>query len=66
LLFAFSEVTKVFFRVSGADIKTRVNRKSSWEDPRVGETFYHLGKHLLIESLGHGERFGTRVELGKL
>jgi hypothetical protein len=32
----------------------------------LGETFYHLGKHWLIESFGHGERFGKRVELEKL
>ncbi|GAU51619.1 hypothetical protein TSUD_132320 [Trifolium subterraneum] len=39
--------------------KTRVNRVTSWEDSGVGETFYHLGKHFLIEFLGHGKKFGT-------
>ncbi|GAU33501.1 hypothetical protein TSUD_386460 [Trifolium subterraneum] len=39
--------------------KTRVNRVTSWEDSRVGETLYHLGKHFLIEFLGHGKKFGT-------
>jgi hypothetical protein len=59
-------VVRGFYRVSKANIHTMVNRETSWEDSRLGETFYHLVKHLLIESLGHEERFGKRVELGKL
>ncbi|PNX81889.1 hypothetical protein L195_g037914 [Trifolium pratense] len=48
--------------VSKANIKTMVNRVTSWEDSRVGETFYHLGN--VIEFLGHGKKFGTWVEFG--
>ncbi|KAK2388241.1 hypothetical protein QL285_061944 [Trifolium repens] len=56
---------KVFFRVSKANIQTRVNSEHLGKT-RVGRNILSPWKHLLIESLGHGERFGTRVELGKL
>jgi hypothetical protein len=48
----------VFFRVFGANTKTRVNRETCWEDSRVGETFYHLGKHLELNFLVTGRDSG--------
>ena len=43
--FAFSEVLKVFFRVSKANIQTRVNREHLGKTLGLGETFYHLGNN---------------------
>jgi hypothetical protein len=65
MLDAFS-VSVRGFRVLKSTYRLRLIEKHLGKTLRLGDTFYHIGKHLLIESLGHRERFRKMVELGKL
>jgi hypothetical protein len=65
LLFAFFDSFKGILGFLRSTYRIGLIDKHLGKTLGLGETFNHLGKHLLIESVGHRERFEKIVEIWK-